>query len=541
MMENKAADIIRRHEQMRSYRSNFEHTWTRISELVLPRAEDFNSKKTPGTERNQKIFDSTAQLALPAFASAMESMLTPRSQKWHALVTDNKALMDDEATQRYLEGLRDLMFRVRYSPRANFASQVYEAYMSLGAFGTAGLFIEDGYANGIRYQSVPLSELYIAEDGQGVIDTVIRQYTLSARNAYRRFGDKLPEQVKKWHEKEPDRLFEFLHSVQPSSEIEYKNPGYKGMAYAACDICVEGKTLLREGGYRTMPYAVSRYVTGPREVYGRSPAWDALADIATVNEMSKTMLRWGQLATDPPWITADVDSLSAFSVRPGAVNPGYMTEQGVILAKPMSPEGNPQITLEMANQRRESINRSFLVTLFQILVDTPQMTATEAMLRAQEKGALLAPTIGRQQSEFLGTIIERELDIMRAAGAIPPMPESMASRTRGVGIEYDSPLTRAQKSEGVVGVLRTLETIKPLADIDPGILQHISPERTLRILADGNGAPIGMLRTPDEIAALQEAQAQQQQAQQAIEAAPQIAGAIKSITEAQKTAQQAPF
>ena len=52
----------------------------------------------------------------------------------------------------------------------------------------------------------------------------------------------------------------------------------------------------------------------------------------------------------------------------------------------------------MLDQRHRSINDAFLVTLFQILVDSPSMTATEAMLRSQEKGALLAPTSSRRRN-----------------------------------------------------------------------------------------------------------------------------------------------
>jgi hypothetical protein len=76
----------------------------------------------------------------------------------------------------------------------------------------------------------------------------------------------------------------------------------------------------------------------------------------------------------------------------------------------------------MLAEGRAIINDSFLVTLFQILIDSPQMTATEVLQRAQEKGALLSPTMGRQQSEFLGPTIERELDVLAQQGMIPPMP-----------------------------------------------------------------------------------------------------------------------
>lgn len=64
------------------------------------------------------------------------------------------------------------------------------------------------------------------------------------------------------------------------------------------------------------------------------------------------------------------------------------------------------------------------ITLFQILVDNPQMTATEAMLRAQEKGQLLAPTAGRIQAEFLGTLILRKLTLLIRTDCCPNRPNN---------------------------------------------------------------------------------------------------------------------
>ena len=533
-------EIVSRWEGMKRYRANFERTWSEIAVRVLPRADDFIVRRAPGVKREEYVFDSTAQLALPAFAAAMESMLTPRTQKWHNLRPSDPKLLENEEVMRYCEYVRDLMFRVRYAPYANFASQSYEGYMSLGAFGTGGIFVQDGLASGIRYQCIPLSQLFIEEDAQGVVDTVCRKYTLTTRQAVQRFGDELPEEIKRFETKEPAREWEFLHFVTPNVDRDKRYDNAKGMRIKSCDVAVDGKKLIHEGGYRTMPYAVSRYTTAPREVYGRSPAWDALADIKTLNEMSKTSLRYGQLVTDPPWITADLDGLAPFAVRPGAVNAGYMNEQGQVLAKTISPDGDPRITLELANQRRESINRAFLITLFQILVDTPQMTATEAMLRAQEKGALLAPTMGRQQSEFLGPIITRELDILKASGALPPPPEALA-RSGGLDIVYDSPLTRAQRAEEGIGILRTFEAIGQIAQFDPSVVKVFNTSRAARRLAAINGAPLDIMNSEEEMAAMEAQQQQQAQLQALVQAGPALGQTAKNLAQASSEAGQAAF
>jgi hypothetical protein len=246
-----------------------------------------------------------------------------------------------------------------------------------------------------------------------------------------------------------DREFTFLHCVSPNQERRGGDMSYRGMSYSSYDIDVDNKTLLDEGGFRKMPYAIGRDVTAPREIYARGPTWTALADLKMLQEMSRSQIRYSQLLLDPPTLTADVDSLAAFSRRAGAINAGYLNDQGKPLAIEMPPQGDPRAAMELQSQRRESVGRSLLTPYFQILVDTPQMTATESMYRQQEKGALLAPTMSRQQ-ETLSIIIDREIDILQHAGvfleALGPPPDALMMEGGGLSIEYDSPLTRTQRS-----------------------------------------------------------------------------------------------
>jgi hypothetical protein len=257
--------------------------------------------------------------------------------------------------------------------------------------------------------------------------------------------------------------------------------------------------------------------------------------------MSKTALRYGQLVTDPPWLTADVDSMSPFSMRSGAINAGFMNERGEVLAKSAAPQGDPRFSLELQDQRREAINRSFLITLFQILVDTPEMTATEAMLRAQEKGALLAPTWAGSSPSLAARSSARDSissNTRRDRSGVGPMPEEL----NGVfDIEYDSPLTRAQRSEEGVGVLRTFEAVGTIAQYDQSVMDVFNYERAIRLVAEVNGAPMKIMNTPEELAALRANKQQQQDAQLALQAAPVLADTAKTAAEAQQASTAAPF
>ena len=315
---------------------------------------------------------------------------------------------------------------------------------------------------------------------------------------------------------------------------------YEGMPFASYYLSLEGNQMLSRGGFKTFPYAISRYVTGPKEVYGRSPAMTVLPDIKMINEMSKTVIRAAHKIVDPPLLLQEDGVLQAFNARPGALNYGGVDDQGRQTVVPLQTGARVDIGMEMMEQRRRVINDAFLITLFQILVEAPNMTATEAMLRAQEKGALLAPTMGRQQSEMLGPLIERELDILARAGVLPPMPEALMQVDGEIEIEYVSPLNRAQRAEEGVAIMRTLEAVAPLAQIDPGVMDIFRPDEIARELAEINGVPAKILRSKEEVAMIKEEQAQAAEAQQLLAAAPVAASTAKTLAETQALAGNVP-
>ena len=517
--------IVEQFEKVAGVRSNWENQWDEVARKIWPERANFLSHDQIGGEKkNQEVFDSTSALALTKWSSAMESILTPRTQRWHTLSTGEDDLDNDVQIKRYLEQVTNILFRVRYSPKSSFSSQTNECYQEQGAFGTGCVFVDEMPGIGLRYKSIHLAELYLCENSWGIIDKVYRKYRYTARQAIERFGDKVSEKIKGALEKGSQEKFTFIHYVAPA-EDEGR------FAFESFHIELEHKTVVQKGGYYTMPYCIGRVNTSPDEVYGRGPGMMILPEQKTLNEMSKTNLRIGQRVAEPPLLTAD-GVLKAFNMRSNALNHGYLDNQGRPKVAPLNVGGSFNFALEEREDRRKVINDAFLVTLFQILVEQPSMTATEAMLRAQEKGQLLAPMAGRQQSELLGSIIERELDLLGRAGMLPEMPEKLVEMGGEVNINYTSPVNRMQRAEDGVAILRTLDTVMPMAQIDPSILDIFNMRETAKELADINGVPAKLLRTAEEVAALESQREQEKQLMQAVEAAPAVANTVKTVTEA---------
>ncbi len=487
-----ADKILTRFQALEEKRSHWEGAWQQCADFLLPRLGKDNRS-------SNQIFDSTAPVALGHFAAALESFLSPRAEKWHTLTAPGKAAKDDPAALAWLENLRDLLFTLRYAPEANFADQIMEAYISLGLYGTAVIYVEEDLERGLRYRNVPIHEVYLAEDSVGRVDTVFRWYKLTARQAWLEFGPNLPEDIqqKANDPRHMEEEHEFIHGVFPRREMTPDRTDALNLPIASVHVAKAARLVVRESGFRVMPYAVSRFTVSPGEVYGRSPAMEVMADIVQVNAMKKSILRAAEKMVNPPLLTPEDDLLSAFSLKAGSINYGGLDEQGRQRVVPLQLNGNLPIGLELIEQGRKAINEAFYVNLFQTLLESPQKTATEVLERAAEKAQLLGPAVGRQQSELLRVIITRELDILLHAGALtqlPPPPPSLAQNLNRFQPKYETTLSQALENKEGQAILNALVALGQVASFEPKVAGLIDGVAAGRNLWRSFGAPAELLR-----------------------------------------------
>lgn len=533
MSDSDVESIIRNHSMLRSDQANFRMLWEVIAQYVMPAWDNFVGLWSEGVVRTTRIFDATAVSANERFAAAMEQMLTPRTQMWHDIVPADEALRDDEEVQAYCALIRKTLFAARYSPKANYASQTDECYLQLGAFGNAALLIDEAKGGHLVYRSIPLNEICWSLDKAGVVDSVYREFPFTARQCVQAWGlDKLPPEIQKAYEKSPYTDFQILHCVKPNEERVQGAIGPKGMKFDSWYIHKESRHIIARGGYRVFPYGIARYRMAPREHYGRSPASVALPAIRTLNEQKKTALRAGQKAVDPPILLSEEGALTPFNLRAGALNYGMLTNDGMPLAVPFEAKGQFQIGKDLMQLESTAINDAFLVSLFQLLAQNPNMTATEALIRAQEKGMLIAPAMGRQQSEFLGPQIVREIDIMAHAGQLPPPPQALAENDKGLKIEYTSPLSKLMRSEEAQTIMTSMQGMAQLAPVFPGLLDLVNVDEMGRDFLEASGFPGKLILDQEKVDANRQAKQQQEQMQQVAEAAPGVSKAALNLAQA---------
>lgn len=539
-------DTLREFSEMNTYRSNFAMQWEEVAALILPEYRNtfmFGSYNFPGMKKTQEQVDATGMMALHRFGAICDSLLTPRNMQWHQLSANNELLMKDRSVRLWFEDTTNRLFKYRYSPNANFSGQNQAIWQSLGAFGNGSMFVEPLYSlrgeRGLRYKALPLGEMFYRENHQGQIDGFIRWFRLTAQQAYKQWPDTFPETLRPALEAFSQTPFDFYHRVCPRDDYDPGRYDARGKLWGSYYVCASSKTVLSEGGYNTFPAPTTRYSQAPGEVYGRGPAMMVLPALKTINAEKRVFLKSGHRAADPVLLTLD-DGITDFNLRPGALNKGGMSADGHMLVGVL-PTGNIQITKEMMDEEKGLINDAFLVSLFQILEETPQMSATEVIERVNEKGILIAPTMGRQQSEYLGPLIDREIDVLSQLRLLAPMPPLLKEAKGEYAVVYTSPLAKSFQSQETAGFMRMVQSLENIVQLtqDPSISDTLDFDVAIPAMADNQSVPTEWITSPAKLQAKRQARAKAQQAQQQIQAAP-AAAAIMKAQVAQQTAGMTP-
>lgn len=523
---------LRNHDRLVALRAPMESLWREIDERTNPLGAGGWSKNTPGVVHGAGNFDVTAVESLDRFCAAMAGITIPRNTQYIRLRFGDKDLDKLPAVRRWCERTADRLHAIRYAPHAGFEVQAQEDFRQLGSYGTGALWTGERKGLGLFYKALHLSECYIDEDFAGRVDTVHRKYELSARQCLQEFGadaltGKMREAVTR---NKLDEKFEILHIVCPNGDLQPDALDRRSMAIDSITTAIADKVILRRKGYHSMPISVSRHVTGPGDIYGRSPAIKVLPTIKGLNQMAQTILRSAHKMVDPALAFFADDGITSLVTRPGGANPGLVNEQGQLMVAPMPTGSNLPIGLEMQQSERAVVKTAFLEDFFKILTDpSDRMTATQVLEMVAKQGVLVAPYAGRYESEKQNPVTQRDLDLAMRARQVEPFPDEVIEAGAYPVIEYENPLSRMARAEEAAGLTRWIEAMAPLAQVDDGaVFDHIDVDAAAPGLGDVLGVRPSWIATPDQVAAKRKAREDSKAATSGVE---QLQGAASAASD----------
>ena len=474
-----------------------------IAEVVSPRKVGFVGHRTPGDKRMRQVLDSTGIQANEMLAAGMHGMATNPASRWFSMrmvgqrVPSNPmppgldnlkraaeagdpeaaALMQQEMAgyepgemidindvpevQKWMSDVEEIMWQRMYAPGTNITPVLHEAYLDLGAFGTAIIFVGQAVDEKLLFQDRALSECYIAENADGRVDVVYRCTEYTVRQMMQMAnsdGWKVSDDVKTMAARGSfEDKVKVIHAVYPRASKD-RDPDAKtalNMEFASCYFEYETSQKLEESGFPEFPYLVVRWSKYSGEVYGRSPGMVALPDIKMLQAMELTKIKLMQKAADPPLWLKDDGIVGQTRTVPGGINYWRGNPNEGVMMQPVSIQGLQALAQDQV-QLRERILRVFFADLMR-MAERPNMTATEVMQRTQEMLRLFGPVLGRLESEMLGPLIERVFGILNRAGLIPPPPQILEGKD--FTVEYVSPIASAQKQTLANNVLQVVQLI----------------------------------------------------------------------------------
>ena len=371
--------IKKRYNEMSSNRGTWEDHWQEILAYVMPRKADIVTKRISGDKRTEVLFDSTAITANNLLAASLQGTLTSPSRQWFYLKIRDEEVNEDREVQLYLEDSAKRMYDV--FNQTNFNTEEHELYLDLCSIGTGCLFVEEGNKGFdedlIHFQTLHISEFYIHENVAGYIDTLYRKYKLTARQAVQEFGeDNVGPKILECASMKPDKKFNFIHAVEPREDYErvFGESDTK-LPFHSCHVCEEEKMVVRTGGYNEFPYLVPRWSKATGEIYGRSPSYNALPDIKTLNKAVEIGLKAWSKAIDPPLLVQDDGVIGRVRMTPG----GITVIRNDAAVKPFQSGANMQVTTFKEAELKTAIRQAYYSDQLQ-LQQGPQMTATEVQV-----------------------------------------------------------------------------------------------------------------------------------------------------------------
>ena len=534
-------------EQQRMRRTNFEQQWEEGAALAWPEYMSsfyFGRDIMPGQKRTQYQVDSSLSVASHRFGAIVDWLLTPSNMMWSKIECDDLSLMRQRPVAQWFADVTRIVWNERYKAQANFVGQNQQNMQGLGVFGNMGMLTDEiaDYINprerGIRYLGCPVGEWYVLTDHQRRVIGGTRHFRLTAQQAKSRWPKREMPQIEASLKIGSQQLYDFLHFIQPNTNYHPKyllNPR-KRWRFESTYICWQERCILEEGGYRTMPLAYGRYMQAPDEDYGRGPMQMVLATAKTLNAEKRDFLTQGHRAGDPAYFVGDPGLLDP-KFHNGAINAGGFSPDGRFLVQAL-PAGNIQTTKEMMDDDRTVINDAFLVNLFQMILGDKknEMSARQVVEYVNERGIILWPTVGRQCAEYLGYIINRELDILSRLRKLPPMPPALQEAGFEAKIVYSNPISRAVQSQESAGYVRTMEFVGEAIKLgaDASLMDYFAFDRSIPAMGDQNYSPLEWYATPQEYAQKQKARQAAEERENQVKELPGRAAIIKAQAISQK-------
>lgn len=528
-------------EQMYTERSKYEPQWRLLSRYIFPERGRFyeESGSLEGSRHDIGLIDPYPMDAVQKCAAGLQSGLTSPSRPWFELTLADTEKADYHEVRRWLNEVHDIMMAI-YA-KGNTYDMLYNIEAEISQFGTAGALMLQDYEKGLLHQCYTCGEYAGGVDARGRVNSFARRFTLNALQMVKEFGiGNVSETVRNaYNNSDVTQRFDVEMLIEENLDYtpDVLRPG--NFPWRSC-YWERGCTdrFLRLSGYHEQPFLMPRWLVVANSIYGTGPGHNALGNCMQLQKIEKNKLRCMDNEGDPAMIFPA--SMKKVNRQPGGIN--FVADGTQMQAYPLVPPGAKRYEgfLGLSQEKRQQIAATFFNDLLVMLStqDNPQMTAREIAERHEEKILMLGPVLERFHNEVLEPLTLRTFGIGLRNGLFPPMPEEISASE--IKVNFVSLLAQAQKQVAIPSVQNVLGIVGNVVGIYPEAADNIHIDNVVREVAAMSGAPEKILRSTDEVDAMREQRAAQQQAMAQQGQMLQAAQPAKNMAEAARLLSETP-
>jgi len=513
----------------------------------------------------ENIYEGTAPWAADVMARGFQGNLVSPSTDWIQYAMLQTELKDNDQLDIWLQDVKEHMSDVYQ--RSNFYSVLPPFTLDGITIGSPVMFIDEEVSSGVtKFMPQHYKTVFLFYDKFNQPDGVIvKDETWTVKQISDMFARTEEEQKLKLTISTNNAIREkkfYLERTVYRAAFRGNNqvwdvPGFQKPDAEWISVYFEEKPEeerkndpLRTEQYFSRPFVTWDFNKKPWESASRTPAFSAIYDVLSQQQVAKNQLENIELKNRPPRAVLE-DHRNVIDFGPEGLT--YVDRKDwEFLPKMIDAVGDIRLSKEQLETGEKAIKRWFFTDQFLKFTDLTntlrqQPSVDQNHRIAAELAVQLNPAIGSYTGEFLRSVDNRVVDIEARAGRGPFAPDIMANITDivlsnskeevasiGVVPVFIGPLAREQRTQQELDpILTAMSVLQPVFELYPDLKNAIREYGTLEDIIKAVNFPLKNLVPEEEyntiIKGLNELRAQQQQQQLALEmakASPSVSGPV---------------
>lgn len=498
--------------------------------FTIPSREVFSHQAGTQIDRH-KLFDTTATSGVLNLVTLIMRLMIPQNDRWAGVEIRESIKTAKFASQplpyslaRGLDAFNRSLFDI--FGQSNFYLAADEAMHDCVIAGTGCLALYPGTTKfrPIEYRAIDPEQLFFTENSNGMPDIVFREHMMSIRQLIQRWGlDNLPDKIKQEADNNPEAKHKVCEVEEPIDNQQFNY---------SCYLMDADWHELETQISRFRTFLVFRWQKAANEWWGESQVRYSLPTIRSLNRLCELVETHGEYQAFGLWqsndTTTDFKNISGL-LTPGSVIP--LDEE----LKPIQFGGDFRIGETMLNDLRTQVKYMLFDSPLPSTAQNNYMSATEVNARLAEFFRRIGQPALRLEAEFLEPVVRWTVQRLVHFGDLPkPDPITIAALGGNANSTLDElfavVVTSATKKVIQVNEAQTdLQAIVQVAQVlSPQVVfKHVDTDKLARRILSDLGITPDLMRSEDEVAALEKQQQQLAAANQVLGAGDQIAGILQ--------------